>query len=192
MAGMFVLGDDGKLVGLSEKAYDSEDLLQSLLASHPDLLAGEEMAPDSPRRWLLVSRETGIPDAAEAAARWSIDHLFLDQDGVPTLVEVKRSTDTRIRREVVGQMLDYAANAVVYLPVEVIRSTFEARCASSGHAPEVILGEAFGEGIDGEAFWGAVKNEPRGRPDPPRLRRGPRSTGTSPDHRVPQRPDEPD
>jgi len=28
------------------------------------------------------------------------------------VVEVKRGTDTRIRREVVGQMLDYAANAV--------------------------------------------------------------------------------
>lgn len=154
---MFVLGDDGKLIGLSEKAYDSEDLLQSLLASYPDLLAGEEMAPGAPRRWLLVSRETGVPDAAEAAARWSVDHLFLDQDGVPTLVEVKRSTDTRIRREVVGQMLDYAANAVVYLPVEVIRSTFEARCASGGFAPESVLAGAFGDTIDGEAFWGAVK-----------------------------------
>jgi hypothetical protein len=33
-----------------------------------------------------------------------------DQNAVPTLVEVKRSSDTRIRREVVGQMLDYAAN----------------------------------------------------------------------------------
>jgi hypothetical protein len=32
---------------------------------------------------------------------------------VPTLLEVKRSSDTRIRREVVGQMLDYAANGVV-------------------------------------------------------------------------------
>ena len=32
---------------------------------------------------------------------------------MPTLVEVKRSSDTRIRREVVGQMLHYAANAVV-------------------------------------------------------------------------------
>ena len=56
------------------------------------------------------------------------DHLFLDQDGVPTLVEVKRSTDTRLRRELVGQMLDYAANAVVYWPVEEIRSRFIARC----------------------------------------------------------------
>jgi len=40
----------------------------------------------------------------------------LDQDAIPTIVEVKRSTDTRIRREVVGQMLGYAANAVVYCP----------------------------------------------------------------------------
>ena len=28
-----------------------------------------------------------------------------------TVVEVKRGADTRVRREVVGQMLDYAANA---------------------------------------------------------------------------------
>jgi 5-methylthioribose kinase len=41
-------------------------------------------------------------------------------------VEVKRSSDTRIRREVVGQMLDYAANAVVYWPLEMIRAKFEA------------------------------------------------------------------
>jgi hypothetical protein len=36
----------------------------------------------------------------------------LDQDAILTIVEVKRSTDTHVRREVVGQMLDYAANAV--------------------------------------------------------------------------------
>lgn len=39
---------------------------------------------------------------------------MLDQFGVPTLVEVKRSSDTRIGREVVGQMLDYVANAQAY------------------------------------------------------------------------------
>ena len=46
--------------------------------------------------------------------RGSLDHLFLDQDAVPTLVEVKRSENTQIRREVVGQMLDYAANGVMF------------------------------------------------------------------------------
>jgi hypothetical protein len=97
VAGMFVLGDDGRLVGLTEKTYDSEDLLQSLLASYPDLLAGEQIAPEAPRRWLLVSRETGVPDAPDATGRWSVDHLFLDQDGVPTLIEVKRSLPSRPR-----------------------------------------------------------------------------------------------
>ncbi len=36
---------------------------------------------------------------------------MVDKEGVPILVEVKRSTDTRIRREVVAQMLDYACRA---------------------------------------------------------------------------------
>ena len=45
-----------------------------------------------------------------------------------TLIEVKRSTDTRIRREVVGQMLDYAANAVSYWSVDTIKSLYEVRC----------------------------------------------------------------
>jgi hypothetical protein len=55
---------------------------------------------------VLVGREAALPDDHDAAARWSVDHLFLDQDAVPTLGEVKRSSDTQIRREVVGQMLD--------------------------------------------------------------------------------------
>jgi hypothetical protein len=40
-----------------------------------------------------VTREAGVPDGDDASDRWSLDHLFLDQDGVPTLVEVKRSSD---------------------------------------------------------------------------------------------------
>ena len=67
----------------------------------------------------LASEEDG-------AGRWSVGHLFLDQDSIPTIVEVKRSTDTRIRREVVGQMLAYAANAVVHWPVDRLRAEFEA------------------------------------------------------------------
>ena len=39
-------------------------------------------------------------------------------------LEVKRSTDTRIRREVVGQMMDYAANGVLYWPLDRLRETF--------------------------------------------------------------------
>lgn len=36
-----------------------------------------------------------MPGKEGEASRFSLDHLFIDQDGIPTLVEVKRSTDTR-------------------------------------------------------------------------------------------------
>src|SRR5437879_1283353 len=100
-AGMFVIQPDGKLLELSETLYDSEAVLQSLLAQYPSLMAGHQFDAERPRRWLLVRRELGIPGGQGESSRWSLDHLFLDQDGTPTLVEVKRSTDTRIRREVV-------------------------------------------------------------------------------------------
>ena len=89
---IFLLNTDERLTPLAAQGYDSEPLLQRLLAQYPDLLAGEQVDPDSPRKWLLVSREMGVPDDSNAN-RWSLDHLFLDQDGVPTLIEAKRSSD---------------------------------------------------------------------------------------------------
>lgn len=86
-----------------------------------------------------------------------VGHLFIDQDAIPTLVEVKRSTDTRIRREVVGQMLDYAANAIVYWPVETIRAKFEARCDRGGLDYLQVLAETFGTDCDPDALWERVK-----------------------------------
>jgi hypothetical protein len=87
----------------------------------------------------------------------SLDHLFVDQDGIPTLVEVKRSTDTRIRREVVGQMLDYAANAVAYWPVETIRSQFERTCETRRLDGDQVLREFLTDGQAVEPFWQSVK-----------------------------------
>lgn len=123
--GLFYLtGPD--LVAMRVTPYDAEHVLQALIAKHPDLLAGGQMTPADPRRWLLISREQSIPDSDTMVGRFSLDHLFVDQDAVPTLVEVKRSTDTRIRREVVGQMLDYAANGVRFWPAAALQAAFEA------------------------------------------------------------------
>jgi len=155
--GIFLIERDGKLVELMERPYESEDFLQGLLASHPALLSGKEIDPDEPRRWVLVTREASVPAEEGGAGRWSVDHLFLDQAGIPTLVEVKRSSDTRIRREVVGQMLDYAANGVVYWPVETIRSHFERRCAAEGLEPSALLEDLLGVGEDLESYWARVK-----------------------------------
>jgi len=156
--GIFVIRGDldsgnAELFEMKQKAYDSEDVLQTLLERYPDLLAGGQMNPESPRRWLLLQREKAVPDALDGYARWSLDHLFVDQDGVPTLVEVKRSTDTRIRREVVGQMLDYAANAVVYWPVDQLRADFESHNAD----PVAAITNALGPDVDIETLWANVR-----------------------------------
>jgi hypothetical protein len=150
---IYLLDAGNQLVEMREQAYDSEDLLQRLLATHPRLLAGDQIGLDSPRRWLLVTREMPVPGEASLGGRFSVDHLFLDQDGVPTLVEVKRSTDTRVRREVVGQMLDYAANAVVYWPIEHLMSRFEATCRTRSADPDEVLAEHIGELDDPADFW---------------------------------------
>ena len=85
MAGsvFLIYGDD--LVEMTERPYDSEDVLQTLVARYPNLLAREQVDPTEPRRWLLVTREVGIPDREGGGSRWSLDHLFLDQEGIPTL-----------------------------------------------------------------------------------------------------------
>ena len=147
--GIFLIQDNGELVEMNEEKYESEKLLQTWLAKYPALLAGKQIDRSVPRRWLLVERECGVPSEEGGTGRWSIDHLFLDQDGIPTIVEVKRSTDTRIRREVVGQMLDYAANAVVYWPVSHMRERFAASCED----PEEKLIEFLEGDMEPEDFW---------------------------------------
>ena len=153
MSAIFVLRD-GELVEMVERPYAAETELQGHLATHPELLSAEA-AEDERRRWLLVRREMGVADRDEGRARWSLDHLFVDQDAIPTFVEVKRSTDTRLRREVVGQMLDYAANASAYWDAGRLRSSFESRFADTAAATDAL--SAFVEDdLESEAFWDAV------------------------------------
>lgn len=152
--GIFLLRGGEELLEMRETPYEAEHVLQTLIAKFPSLLGGEEDAGDTPRRYLLVSREAALPDDEDAAGRWSVDHLFLDQDAVPTLVEVKRGADTRIRREVVGQMLDYAANGVVYWPLEQLRELFARRCERDGLDPVSEVREVAGSELDVEEFWG--------------------------------------
>ena len=152
---IFVRTETG-LTELREAAYDSESTLQRLIAEYPSLLAGDQIDATSPRRLVLVKREMGVPGASEGSNRWSLDHLFIDQDGVPTLIEVKRSSDTRLRREVVGQMLDYAANAVVHWPVDRIRTAFETTNAARGLDPDEVLRDLV-EDDDLDRYWATVQ-----------------------------------
>jgi hypothetical protein len=154
---IFNIQDDGTLVEMNEQEFENEDIFQTLLEKYPNLLAGDQINSADPRRWLLVRREMGVPAEELGADRWSLDHLFLDQDAVPTLVEVKRSSDTRIRREVVGQMLDYAANAVVHWSIDQVISEYEKQCIEEDVDPDQRLEAFLGEHREPDDFWGAVK-----------------------------------
>jgi hypothetical protein len=161
-AKIFLVGEsEDDLVPMEESAYVKEAHLQRLLARYPDLLPGDQITPDDPRRWLLVAREMAVPgDEIEEKGRWSLDHLFLDQDGVPTFVECKRASDTRSRREVVAQMLDYAANGTEYWGMDRLRQAAAETAQALGRdLDEEILRLIDGEGeLDVETYWETVED----------------------------------
>ncbi len=70
---IFHLNDKGEATPMEEQPYDAEKTLQELLAKHPDLLVGDQIDSDEPRRWLLVSREMAVPGEEGGAGRWSLD-----------------------------------------------------------------------------------------------------------------------
>lgn len=142
---------------MNQTEYISEAHLQELLENYPNLLVGSQIDEREPRKWLLVSREVSITDSDQSNGRWSLDHLFLDQDGILILVEVKRSSDSRSRRELVGQLLEYAANALIYWTVETIRKSFELNCQREDINPDEKIITTFS--IDNiEDYWLNVKN----------------------------------
>jgi hypothetical protein len=158
---IYFIQNDSRLVGLKEEPYNSEELLRSLLADHVDLLAGDEISPAHPRRWLFISSEAPVFSEEDSPNCWTVDHLLLDQDGVPTLLELKRSTDTRTRREVVGQILDFAANIKASWTVELIQEWLKNTCASQGREREEALLEFIGPELDPDVFWLRVKDNLR-------------------------------
>lgn len=145
----------GDLEPLEEEPFPTEDELQVLIAKHPELLDGEQIRPDEPRRWILVTREKSISDSPAASARWALDHLMVDQDARPTLVEVKRGNNPEIRRTVVGQLLEYAANASVTWTAEELRDSFEATSKLRGIEPDRELQELLQsqDECDSDGFW---------------------------------------
>ncbi len=154
---IYTRDEQGKLEPLEEEPFSTEDDLQALLAEHPELLDGEQMRPGDPRRWILVTREKGIAETSDAGDRWALDHLLIDQDATPTLVEVKRGANSEVRRKVVGQMLEYAAHATGGAgswAVDDIRRDFE----DNAKDPTGAIGKLLqaDEEPDVDAFWQRV------------------------------------
>ncbi len=155
---IYTRGEGGSIEPLEEEPFSTEAEIQDLIADHPELLDGGQISPGNPRRWVLVAAEKGIAETSGTGARWSVDHLFVDQDAVPTLVEVKRGSSPEARRTVVGQMLEYAAHAARTWSAEELRDAFEETAGKRGLDPDEALGELLqaDEEPDAERFWEAA------------------------------------
>ena len=160
---IYIRNASGELEPLAEERFQTEELLQELIGQHPELLAGDQMRPDDPLRWILVRREMPIEG-------WAVDHLLIDQHSCPTLVEVKRGDNREGRRAVVGQMLDYASAAAGAWSGDTMRVAFEQDAVDRGSDPYEELRALLGYASDvdmemaANAFWeSAAANLEAGR-----------------------------
>lgn len=131
----------------------SEKIIQQLLEDKPHLLSVGRDNILKLHKWILVDREVGIPTEEGGSDRWYLDHLFVDHEAIPTLVEVKFSGNDQVRREVIGQMFDYAAFATKYWPIEIIRFKFEENCLAKGEDPIVKVDAILNQKTDDLSFY---------------------------------------
>lgn len=163
MASVYVISDNGNTEPMSRVHCRDEDReLQLLLENNPDLLPGEQIKPDDPRRWLLIKREMPVPDPGTGGNRWNIDFLFVDQGATPTFVECKRFADTRSRREIVGQMLEYVANGHHYWTEEMIRTFANEAAKNKGLTlDQAIRSLEPDDGVSTDEFFARVQDNLR-------------------------------
>ena len=123
---IYIVGEGGGTTALDRvNCRDEDKELQSLLAKNLNMLPGEQFGYPEDLRWLIIKREMPVPSPASGENLWSLDFLLLDHFGVPTFVECKRHKNTQSRREIVGQLLEYASNGRHYWSADVLRRAAE-------------------------------------------------------------------
>ncbi len=129
-----------------------EDALQTLLQKYPQVIPGKQIDPvsEDPPRFALLRREMPV-------GGWSLDHLYVDQRGVLTLVETKLIQNPESRREVIGQIIEYAANAGEFWASGRARQHAAEFWSKQNKELDQILQEQLGEEIDVEDLWDSVE-----------------------------------
>lgn len=96
---------DTDVTPFTEEQYVTESILQEIISNNPSLI----LLPDDPSDYqlFLVRREHQVE--SDSGSHYYLDILFVDSDSVPVIVEVKRSSDSRIHGPVLSQIIDYSA-----------------------------------------------------------------------------------
>jgi len=91
---------------------------------------------------------------------WSLDHLYVDQFGVLTLVETKLIQNPESRRDVIGQIIEYAANARDAWGSVLLRNSASEFWHKKGQDLEDVLQDKFPE-LDLMEFWRTIESNLR-------------------------------
>lgn len=156
---IFKINDDRDYIEIESNDFKNEKEIQNVIANNPTFILkdSEEDAP------LLIKRELSVPEEFDGSGLWRLDHLFIDSDGTPILVEVKRSANSQIRREIVGQMLDYAVKASRYWTVDFLKSQLKERLINEKLDYKEVVNSFVSRFESEDEFWKSVKSKLRSR-----------------------------
>ncbi len=104
----------------SETRHFSEDLLQKLIFTEPNLLSSEEIDPDF-ADLIPINREVPVKSG-------SIDVLYITPEGKICIAETKLWRNPEAHRDVVSQIIDYAK--------DLSKMSFEEFCESATKSKE--------------------------------------------------------
>lgn len=91
-------------ISLPSEGYSGEAQLQEILFRDPDIVPVEDISSDtelSPIKLML--KEVGLPGSG------ATDLVGIDKNGNIYIIETKLARNPEVRRQVIGQILEYAA-----------------------------------------------------------------------------------
>lgn len=100
MAKILIVEGD-KVKPLDEAKFTLEGKLQDYLESFPSLIPLEEIDETAPKL-VCIGKEVGVVPGA-------MDLLFIDANGILTIVETKLAKNPEARRTVIGQIIEYTS-----------------------------------------------------------------------------------
>ncbi len=134
---MKILIQDQRGVRALEEGYASEEELQTFLREHSDLMPVDEIELGTPPL-LCIGWEVSVASGSQ-------DLLYVDETGLLTIVETKLKKNPEARREVVGQILEYASHASAWTASDV--ETKAQKFFSSQECPKEYRGLTLEEAL---------------------------------------------
>jgi len=131
--GKIVMRDGDSVRVIEQTRYATEQELQDFLINYPSLMPLDE-AEANPLPLLPIGREVPV-------ASGFIDVLYLDASGLLTIAETKLKRNPEARRDVIGQILEYAAGIATWSDQNLVAQAES--FLSSEYAPGQYKGLTF-------------------------------------------------